>query len=481
MRKIADVKATVMAIGGLASAVTFGALAAFSTGRLMLLAIGGVAFLAWRPTVALVIILCLAQEIKPGFGFSGMTVFGADLYFGLVAKMPVVLLLLAVAAFAALTTRGVNFKRINHFPLTFAVVVALVLGTTWSGMASGMDIASALGHVARPFLIFALAWVVGVGYGSDLQTLRVTALAGGASIIALAAVGLPVALMSGSLAGGGLVYYDTATAAIAASVMLALLRSGHLTKGRIALLLCAGVVLVVSFRRSVILSLMLVLAVMFFISKGSRRAVKRGLVWAGGFISVGMVVMPSLLTTFADRLVSSYETLRGTNDEVSTAGHVDDIWTGLHYAVAQPWGYGPSSPQLTGFFVQGGTLYLHNELLLDWLRFGFIGLIAVLALYVSMMRDCVKVFLQPNGEPVPVAVAASAFLMPTFVISSFSAPFLTTTNRWPAILGLAAGILLAYHSTRRSGFPADVGKVQRQFMSRERHEPSGNLARRSIR
>ncbi|UKA57999.1 O-antigen ligase family protein [Arthrobacter sp. FW306-2-2C-D06B] len=441
--KTANVRTASFAVAMVVGVGLCGALGATDTGRVVLLALAGTALLIWQPTIVLVLILLITQEIKPATGFSGMTVFGSEFYFSLLAKIPIIGILVAAAAFVAILKRGKALIRIKKFQLTFFLALLLAFGVAVSGLATGMDITSALGQVSRPFIIFMLAWIVGASYSSDVKALRSTAIAGGVAVVILAATGLPSALAAA--AGGRLVYYDTATAAAAAAVLLAILRSERLTKGRVAIAACAAVVLLVSFRRSVIISLIVILVLMIFVNKQYHVMVKRVVVWGGCFILLGLIAFPSLLSTFADRLLVSYSTLNGVGEDVSTTGHLDDIAIGLQYALEQPNGYGPQSQQLTGFFVQSGSLYVHNELLLDWLRFGLIGLLAVIVLFYSMTRDSIGLF-RMDQSLVPTAVSAGSFFVPIFVISSLSAPFLTTTSRWPAILGLAAGIMADYKS-----------------------------------
>lgn len=458
----AKFKANALTAMGWLGALCCGALVISTTGQIAFAALVGFAFLAWQPTVVLILVLVMAQEVKPGASFSGMTTLGSDIYFALVAKFPLTVILLGLAAFVSLARKGQEQKEQRAFSPTIVVAALLVFGTAVSGLVFQMDVASALGQVARPFLIFALGWIVGASYGANPPVMRSASLAGAAAMIALAVTGLPAALVSGTASGEHLVYYDTATAAIAAACFLAVLRVKQLSRGHLAVAISTAVVLLVSFRRSVIISLVLTLVVALLVNKQYRGMAKRVAVWAVALVLVGMSTVPSLLSTFANRLAMSYATIQGAGEDVSTEGHLDDITVGLQHALAQPLGYGPQTPQLTGLFVQGGTIYVHNELLLDWLRFGLIGLLVVLALLISMLVDSFKVLRRDPGT-VPVAVSAASFLMPIFVVASISAPFLTTTNRWPALLGLGAGILAAYNSTEAKGTLSREEKAGRTF------------------
>lgn len=460
---LSSVRPAVLYASGMLGAVSVGALAALPSGNLVLMAVAGVGLLVWLPAPALILTLLLAQEVKSGFGFSGMTVFGAQLYFGLVGKVPMLVVVVGTAALAATIQLVLKRDGTRILPPTVLLAITLAIGTGAAGIAAGMDPTSALGQVARPFLLFLLAWTVGRSCGSNASTVRAAGFAAAAGIVLLAALGLPAALAGGSILSGQLVYYDTATAAIAGAILLAILRSEIISNGRIALAACSAIVLLVSFRRSVFLSLIIILTGLFIANKRSRKMVWRVLLWGGAFILAGGVLFPNLVSTFLDRLLASYATLEGTENDVSTAGHVDDITVGLRYAIENPWGYGPTSPQLTGLFVKTGSLYVHNELLLDWLRFGLVGLAVILAFFASTLVDTFKALRSGRQSP-PLVVAAAAFFVPVFLIASVTAPFLTTTGRWPALLGLTTGILAGYQAVK--GPPVLVSKTKESHNKR---------------
>lgn len=260
------------------------------------------------------------------------------------------------------------------------------------------------------------------------------------------------ALVSGTATGEQLVYYDTATAAVAGASFFAVLRAKHLSRMELVLTLCTAIVLLVSFRPSILISLVISSVIVLLLNKYYRGMIKRVAISSRALILAGLIALPSLLSTFAERLAVSYATIRGNGDDVSTGGHMDDILVVLQHALERPLGYGSLTPQLTGLFVQSGSIYVHNELLLDWLRIGFIWFLAVLLLQISLLRDAFKA-LRQRPDQVSVSVATAAFLMPMFVIASVSAPFLTTTNRWPALVGLAAGILAAHNTAAATNAP----------------------------
>lgn len=85
-----------------------GVLVASPAGTLAIGAIAGLLFLAWKPAVVLVLFPVIFQEVEPGGGYSGMTVFGAEICFAAAGKMLLIAILLDAAAAA------VNPKRCSQ-------------------------------------------------------------------------------------------------------------------------------------------------------------------------------------------------------------------------------------------------------------------------------------------------------------------------------------------------------------------------------
>ena len=87
--------------------------------------------------------------------------------------------------------------------------------------------------------------------------------------------------------------------------------------------------------------------------------------------------------------------------------------------------------------MQSGQLYVHNEYLLDWLRFGYPGLIAIV---IPVAAGVVLAVRRLRTQRLNAVQSAAAYLLLIAPVAAMSAAFFDT-SRWPAILGLAVGIL----------------------------------------
>lgn len=411
--------------------------------------------LAWRPLTAALLAFLIFQEISPRSGQSGLTIFGHQFYFVEFGQLPLAFFFIGIAAISV-SVRHQFTDRLEGKSAKSPLIVVIVFlsASIVIGLLSGLGVASVFGQVARPLIVFVLAWQVGAFSRRELSGNSLPrSLSLG--VLGLAAVGLPVALMGGGLSlGGQLVYYDTATAAIAGAVLLAIFRESRQSVASLTVALCAAIVLVVSFRRSVLVALVITVFATALMSRSFRKIMLKTVAACSGLILLGYTVIPGLLMSFWERIALSYETLDGTASDESTQGHVDDIRIGLDHALANPSGYGPASPQLPGLLTQGNTIYVHNEMLLNWLRFGLLGLLLSLLLILIFARSASEVLFKSDRQ-FSVVFHAAAYFVPIYLIASFTAPFMMTTVRWPALLGIALGIL----SVSRSHQPPIVSAL----------------------
>ena len=101
-------------------------------------------------------------------------------------------------------------------------------------------------------------------------------------------------------------------------------------------------------------------------------------------------------------------------------------------------GVGPNG-HVAGLVVEGsGPLYIHNQVLESWLRFGLLGAILVIAAQVVFVVQGLIALRRPQTD---YTVRWAAMLLVMAPVAMLTAPFLTTTQRWPAILGFAAGLI----------------------------------------
>lgn len=426
-------------LGALFLAAVSGFVAASDLGKGFILLGALVVLVVWQPLVAVVIAVLVTQEISTSSGMTGPTILGNSVYFTELFNLPAFFYLLVIAAVSTMFKSLGSPKTWRVFQRDLRGVWFFCIYVLIVALLNGLSLTSAVGQGVRPLLVLVLAWFV-AAY-SRLDVSRALVLGGGGSIVLLACIGLPAALAGGGLSlGGQLVYYDTATAAAAGAVLLTVLRLPQWSPLSLIVGAAAAVVLLVSFRRSVLVALLLIILVTALISPALRKVLLRALLAGSVIVGTGLAVFPSLVTTFWERLLISYETLEGSAADSSTEGHVNDIAVGLGYALDKPWGYGPVSRQLPGLVTKEGTLYVHNEILLSWLKFGVGGLLLVIVLLVLFSESAWRV-LRSKSLAFSAGRLSGAYFILIYTVACFTAPFMMTTTRWPVLLGISLGVL----------------------------------------
>jgi O-antigen ligase len=188
--------------------------------------------------------------------------------------------------------------------------------------------------------------------------------------------------------------------------------------------------------------------VLAFIAAYGRGRAARRLGFGAIAIVPLLLAVPEIATALGSRL---YETLFSLSDNAdkSAQGHVSDIDLGWRYALEAPWeGIGSRHSQLPGAAAaDASVVYLHNEWLLDWLRYGVVGVVLVTALMGLLAAGAIMTFRRGAASLPQTAAAMFVLMVP---ISCVTAPFLSTTNRWPSFVGIAAGVLVAGRVAARS-------------------------------
>ncbi|MFU8852581.1 hypothetical protein ACNAW0_16565 [Micromonospora sp. SL1-18] len=136
----------------------------------------------------------------------------------------------------------------------------------------------------------------------------------------------------------------------------------------------------------------------------------------------------------------------------STGGHISDLRLGWDHVRANFWtGVGPLSPQLDGAAAHEATrVYVHNELLQVWLRYGPVAPLLVILFLLVAGLAALNALRDPDSDIIVRSAAVFCLIAPLCVMT---APFLSETSRWPLVMGIAAGILAgsAGASTKVSG------------------------------
>ncbi|MET8082933.1 hypothetical protein [Micromonospora sp. NPDC005237] len=140
----------------------------------------------------------------------------------------------------------------------------------------------------------------------------------------------------------------------------------------------------------------------------------------------------------------------------STSGHLSDLRLGWNYVRANLWtGVGPLAPQLPGLAANNSErVYVHNELLQDWLRYGPLAPLLVILFLAAAALAALKAIRDPGSDVVVRSAAAFCLIAPLCLMT---APFLSETSRWPLVLGIAAGIVVPIFLGRgqREGQPSE--------------------------
>lgn len=410
------------------------------------------ALVAAAPLATAFVVLLVAQELDPAHASSSsnleLLTLGHQAYFS--TALPLAAILVALAAAVAILRFGVDYTRDGRAFL--AVSLALTAWAVLAGLYWGVGPYTAMSQDARPFIVLIAAFLLALsacGSGQQVQTLRAAVL-GAFGFLGLLAIYLLARGVSWPPAPGSVpLFYDSATAAVAGAVVLGVLFSRErLRLGHWCVLLIASGIVLVSFRRSVWIAFVFVFLVALLVSR--RRG--RGIGSLLAVILVGGVLVGTASSTFqaqlGGRVETTIESVRGSASDDSTQGHLSDL-SAAWQAIQNSWvtGVGPEAPaaDVPGLVATEGRVYVHNELLLDWLRFGALGALLIVALLALMVALGIRVL---QRSPSAVGASAAALLIAA-PVSMMTAPFLTTTVRWPALLGLAAGI--AVHELSASG------------------------------
>lgn len=445
----------------LCAAVTYMAADRNQLGLMVALVVGGLMLLR-QPTASIVLLLIVAQELASGTGQYAdnypLLALGHQLYFINVARLPAIELVAVIAAGLALARSPKMEGAVKKVAIAVAIVGLLLFMLAWG---SGMGLASSLGSPIKP-AVLALAGVVLAATVSGQR-------GGWSRVAAFACVGFYVeamigvyALATGRAPNATTVFYDSALPALAGAVLIALFLAGKrlgLTRLRVWFYGAAPVLIVVlSGRRNVWAAMAAIVLLAIMLRSQRLPTVLRGVVIIVVLGGVASLTSPGVLTSVVHHGEQAWATLSGTGAEAATTAHITDLRLGLMYARSGPfWGYGYTHSSLPGLAVEG-HLYVHNEYLLAWLRFGIPGLFlsactALLALNVTFRK------LQSND--------LHAFSGAVFVwmapVCCMTAPFLSTTARWPLIFGLAIGAALSAKviPPRGERTPSEAQMVQR--------------------
>jgi O-antigen ligase len=382
---------------------------------------------------ALACILALASEEHVDDGLLGIstTIYGTTEH-----GISISLVLVAVLALALGARKSVGYPKWPGACVT--VLVCLLAVATVSALLVGPIRDNLL--IVRPLLILLLASLGGYWisqeYGVDLP-LKILVAAAGVAIIP----GL-----YNSFSTGDLSYYDSSYIfLIGMAATLVLFRAVDIGFARIPFVLLSALVIVLSFRRGAMLAVAIVLVVTGLVSG---RAGSRVSIWViGASVLAIELVSPGLVYNHLEDLVTYFTGSTGQDSSINYRKYETvNAWMNVknHWV----WGIGPTTDWIVyrtfdGKFAALGPDYLHNSYLWVWLRYSLFGLI----LYLAFLATPAILLIRRSAPIVTLAVGASMLGLAVALVTASS---LTTTTRWPLIVGFFLGIALTARAQSRA-------------------------------
>ncbi len=416
--------------------------------------LGTAALIRW-PSLTVLSLLIICQELDPSGGFggpsaSGLLFLGHQLYFTTVGRISVLTLILLVATGRLLVTEPPQGR-----PRLAGVLLVVAMGIYYTARlwADGTSVSSAINQDSRYALLFGLCFVIGASANRSSDWSRYAVPVALAVISAMTLVGIYLAATGQGEADTGttVIFYDSAMGAVAGAIALAAFFSPRSQRSRLIWLLAGTslIVVILSSRRNVWAAMIVALLLGLIFTQNRMRLMLR-LLAATAVAGAGAAALePSVMSGIGHQLADIWGATQGTAADASVQGHLGDISVGWRAVEASPIsGVGPDGHVL-GLVVEGsGPLYIHNQILESWLRFGLIGAALVVALQGMLMVQAVRALRVPT---IDFSTRWAAILLLMAPVAMLTAPFLTTTQRWPAILGLAAGLVASATSAGSPG------------------------------
>ena len=439
-------RATQLLVAALASAVAAYLIAKGEFRTLtalgLVLATAG-AMMRW-PSLTIVALLIICQELDPAQGFggpsaSGLLFLGHQVYFTTVARLSLLTLVVLLGfGRVAIAARPEQPRRT-------AVLLVLLLGAYYVALLwlDGTSLTSAINQDARFAILFGGCFAIGTfaAFSRDWMKNAVPVLQWVLTGMALIGMYLAATGQGQGQTGTTIIFYDSAMGAIAgAAVLAAILTPAAERNWRTWWLAGAGLIVVVlAARRNVWAAMAVALLLGLTVARNRARLALRIAAGVAVALIALAVIAPSLLNEIGHQLSAIWGATQGSAADASVQGHLSDISIGWDAVKASPIsGVGPNG-HVVGLLVQGGgPLYIHNEVLESWLRFGLLGAILVVAFQAVILVQGLIVLRRPT---IDLTDRWASLLLIMAPVAMLTAPFLTTTQRWPAILGFAAGLI----------------------------------------
>ncbi|WP_432835558.1 O-antigen ligase family protein [Dactylosporangium sp. CA-092794] len=439
-----------------------------------------------------------AREAPSGRGFDYVTMLGSRIFYE--GKAPAIDFLAAsaiVVALIRLYRRGdrLVLRRVAWWLLgclAALAALAFVLGIVY-----GQSVFSAANQNSRNFVVAAMAVVIGLlvmEFPEEIKAVKIAALSGLGILVIAAAYAVATGQAADERVSRYFTYYDSALPAVATAVFGALLisRSRLLWPAALAMGLSL-VLLLIGFRLTIWLATLIVLAFSVLLSREWKAIVRRSALSAV-VLAVCILVLPGMRSDITNRVIGASSAApaaskptptpdtRGGASRTETAGasptrpastptkgaatpratpkpggkqgggqdvaaessqgHLEDIRVAWSYVRVNFWtGIGPQHPQLPGLASDKTTvLYVHNEFLQDWLRFGPGAVLLVTAFLLIIAVLAIRSLAGRKASTMHRGAAILGLITPICLLAF---PYFSESHQWPFLVGGAAGILAA--------------------------------------
>jgi O-antigen ligase len=192
-------------------------------------------------------------------------------------------------------------------------------------------------------------------------------------------------------------------------------------------------------RRNVVLAL-IVGVLLLGSRRTSRHLIVRAAIACGITAAIVSAVAPSLERDAVASIEAGFETTAGGASDSSTIGHLNDLSVGRAIVASSPIsGVGVYAQSQSGLVVSdSGNLYIHDEYLQTWARYGLPGIVGLLGILALFFRRAWRTFARP---PDSVFVALGAIILLALPISLVFFPQLSSLTRFDVVVGIVAGVL----------------------------------------
>jgi hypothetical protein len=337
----------------------------------------------------------------------------------------------------------VLFRYRRSMPLTpLLLLSALVLWSASLATSQGYDFKGAIG-AATPWILVLCGYVFGsfVSSTDRLRTQIVWIAAG--LIFVKAVVGVVVFVRGEAIPDptglASVVYYDSTLSYVAMTFLVAWMYSTARQRPATILMASSAIVILVAMRRNVVAATGWALVAVTLL-KGKWKQTARLAAGLIAIVGAASILLPGPLANIAAGFERSFSTLLTGEGDSSTTGHVNDIEVGINVIMQSPiWGLGVYPEPQAGLVVgNSGNLYIHNELLQTWARFGLGGVIILVLLLGLGIFYAIRVVVK---NPSDLLGAASAVFFLACPIPLMFFPHLSTLVRFAFFTGLFLAIL----------------------------------------